>query len=70
MDTIPQRIYQIIIVTYSRQDIGCAVGGVGKFDLRKADRDWGLGGSAELAAYGFTHGIDNEGKGDAISSYV
>lgn len=58
--------------TYYRQlrDAGYAVCGVGKFDLHKPDHDWGLDGSKMLAEYGFTCGIDNEGKGDAITSYL
>lgn len=58
--------------TYYRhlRDAGYEVAGVGKFDLHKADHDWGLDGSNKLAEYGFTGGIDNEGKGDAITSYL
>lgn len=48
---------------------GYEVSGVGKFDLHKADSDWGLDGSKLLEEYGFTRGIDNEGKGDAIHTY-
>lgn len=57
--------------TYYRhlRDCGYEVAGVGKFDLHKPDRDWGLDGAKLLAAYGFTDGIDNEGKGDAIAAY-
>lgn len=57
--------------TYYRhlRDAGYNVAGVGKFDLHKADHDWGLDGSRLLREYGFTAGIDNEGKGDAITSY-
>lgn len=56
--------------TYYRhlRDAGYRVAGVGKFDLHKADLDWGLDGSMLLEEYGFTEGIDNEGKGDAVSS--
>ena len=43
--------------------------GVGKFDLHKADMDWGLDGKMLLEEYGFTDGIDSEGKGDAIWAY-
>ncbi len=58
--------------TYYRhlRDAGYEVAGVGKFDLHKPDHDWGLDGSRMLAEYGFTCGIDNEGKGDAITSYL
>jgi arylsulfatase A-like enzyme len=51
------------------RDVGYEVAGVGKFDLHKPDHDWGLDGSKMLTEYGFTTGIDNEGKGDAISAY-
>ena len=52
------------------QDKGYQVSGVGKFDLHKPDRDWGLDGKNMLPEYGFTSGCDNEGKGDAISAYT
>ncbi len=57
--------------TYYRalRDAGYEVAGVGKFDLHKADSDWGLDGSKMVREYGFTKGIDNEGKGDAINAY-
>ncbi len=51
------------------RDCGYDVRGVGKFDLHKADQEWGLDGSRKLQEYGFTGGIDSEGKGDAIVSY-
>lgn len=51
------------------RDAGYQVAGVGKFDLHKPDRDWGLDGSNMLKEYGFTGGIDSEGKGDAIVAY-
>ncbi len=51
------------------RDFGYEVAGVGKFDLHKADHDWGLDGSKMVKEYGFTRGIDNEGKWNAISSY-
>lgn len=51
------------------RDSGYEVAGVGKFDLHKPDRDWELDGSKMLSEYGFTGGIDNEGKGDAITAY-
>ncbi len=49
---------------------GYRVAGVGKFDLHKATLDWGLDGSRLLKEWGFTEGIDNEGKLDAIASYL
>jgi len=51
------------------RDAGYQVSGVGKFDLHKPDRDWGLDGKNMLPEYGFTSGCDNEGKGDAITSW-
>jgi len=58
--------------TYYRhlRDAGYEVAGVGKFDLHKPDLDWGLDGAKMLAEYGFTAGIDNEGKGDALTAYI
>lgn len=50
------------------RDGGYQVAGVGKFDLHKPTQDWGLDGSRLLPEWGFTHGIDNEGKLDAIAS--
>jgi arylsulfatase A-like enzyme len=50
------------------RDAGYGVAGVGKFDLHKATPDWGLAGDRLLADWGFTHGIDNEGKIDAVAS--
>lgn len=48
---------------------GYHVAGVGKFDLHKADMDWGTDGQRLLHEYGFSEGIDSEGKGDAIWAY-
>ncbi|MBN2452425.1 MAG: sulfatase-like hydrolase/transferase [Lentisphaeria bacterium] len=53
---------------------GYRVAGVGKFDLHKDTRapgamDWGLDGSRLLPEWGFTEGIDNEGKMDGSASY-
>jgi arylsulfatase A-like enzyme len=61
----------LTLPTYYGQlrDAGYDVAGVGKFDLHKPDCDWGLDGSHLVQAYGFTRGIDNEGKGDAIASF-
>jgi arylsulfatase A-like enzyme len=57
--------------TYYRalRDAGYRVAGVGKFDLGKGLHDWGITGQRLLPEWGFTEGIDNEGKMDAISSY-
>lgn len=48
---------------------GYRVAGVGKFDLHKATLDWGLDGSRRLSEWGFTEGIDSEGKLDGTTSY-
>jgi arylsulfatase len=57
--------------TYYRhlRDAGYEVLGVGKFDIHKADHNWGLDGSNMLDEYGFTGGMDSEGKGDAVLTY-
>ena len=56
------------------QDAGYRVCGVGKFDLHKdtsnpANLDWHLDGSRLISEWGFTEGIDNEGKMDGSNSY-
>ena len=51
------------------QDAGYRVAGVGKFDLHKSTLDWNLDGSLLLKEWGFTDGIDNEGKLDGSRSY-
>jgi arylsulfatase len=57
------------------RDTGYCVCGVGKFDLHKdlaspaADLDWHLDGSRSLEDWGFTEGIDNEGKLDGSNAY-
>lgn len=50
------------------RDRGYAVLGCGKFDLHKKTLDWGLDGKRLLKEWGFTDGIDNAGKHDAIRS--
>lgn len=47
---------------------GYHVMGCGKFDLHKATEDWGLDGKRLLNDWGFSDGIDNAGKFDAIRS--
>ncbi len=56
--------------TYYRalRDAGHHVAGVGKFDLHKKTMDWGLDGARSLDAWGFSEGLDSEGKHDAIKS--
>ncbi len=55
------------------RDSGYHVMGCGKFDLNKGDciagRDaWGLDGRKNLAAWGFSDGVNNEGKLDGVNS--
>jgi len=68
--------YPLDLPTYyqSLRDAGYRVAGVGKFDLHKdtsdpSKLDWGLDGSRLLKEWGFTEGIDNEGKIDGSTSY-
>ena len=56
------------------RDAGYRVAGVGKFDMHKDTSDpanltWHLDGSRLLKEWGFTDGIDNEGKLDGSNSY-
>ncbi|MGC8861305.1 MAG: sulfatase family protein [Armatimonadota bacterium] len=50
------------------RDSGYHVMGCGKFDLHKATFDWGLDGKRLLKEWGFSDGIDNAGKLDAVAS--
>jgi len=69
--------YPLDLPTYYQRlrDVGYRVCGVGKFDLHKdlaspkAELDWHLDGSRLLEEWGFTEGIDNEGKLDGSGSY-
>ncbi len=69
--------YPLALPTYYQRlrDAGYRVGGVGKFDLHKdlarpaSELDWHLDGSRSLKEWGFTEGIDNEGKLDGSGSY-
>ena len=47
---------------------GYSVLGCGKFDLHKKTLDWGLDGKRLIKEWGFSDGIDNAGKHDAIRS--
>jgi len=47
---------------------GYHVAGCGKFDLHKKSETWGLDGKHLLPEWGFSDGIDNAGKWDAIRS--
>lgn len=69
--------YPLDLPTYYQalRDNGYNVAGVGKFDLHKDTSKaenlfWELDGSRLLKEWGFTHGIDNEGKIDGVVSYV
>lgn len=53
------------------RESGYRVGGVGKFDLHKPSHWWGLDGWIEdLETLGFSDGIDNAGKIDAVVSGI
>lgn len=62
--------YPLDQLTYYQclRETGYSVAGVGKFDLHKPTQDWGLDGKRLLDEWGFTHGVDNEGKMDAVAS--
>ena len=64
--------YPLDQATYYQRlrDSGYRVAGVGKFDLRKATMDWGLAGDRDIHTWGFTEGVDNEGKMDALASWL
>jgi arylsulfatase A-like enzyme len=69
--------YPLTIPTYYQalRDKGYRVGSVGKLDLHKdvtdpSNMDWGLDGSRLMSQWGFTDGVDNEGKVDGVNSYV
>ncbi len=49
---------------------GYHVMGCGKFDLHKPELDWGLDGKRLIRDWGFSDGIDNEGKLDATRAYT
>lgn len=49
---------------------GYHVMGCGKFDLHKPELDWGLDGQRKIREWGFTAGIDNEGKHDGTRAYT
>lgn len=65
------------VTFYARlRDAGYRVGGVGKFDLRKGASDWGLDGHHKVNGHnyfeewGFTDGLDSEGKGATLIRIV
>jgi arylsulfatase len=47
---------------------GYHVMGSGKFDLHKRDLDWGQDGTRLIKDWGFSSGIDNEGKYDGMKN--
>lgn len=52
----------------SLQKAGYHTMACGKVDLHKKTLDWGLDGQRLLKEWGFSSGIDNAGKGDAVKS--
>jgi arylsulfatase len=62
------------VVTFYQmlRDAGYRVGSTGKLDLRKASHDWGVDGMHRVNGHvyfnewGFTDGLDSEGKGDSL----
>jgi arylsulfatase A-like enzyme len=52
----------------SLQKAGYHTMACGKIDLHKNTLDWGLDGQRLLKEWGFSKGIDNAGKGDAVKS--
>ena len=63
--------YPLDLPTFYQQlrSAGYQVCGTGKFDLHKVSGGWGLDGQGNLADWGFTRGIDNEGKWDGHRTY-
>ena len=53
-----------------RDEAGYHVMGCGKFDLHKASYAWGVDGQHRLRDWGFTAGVDNAGKIDAVLALV
>lgn len=51
------------------RDAGYHVMGCGKFDLHKPELDWGLDGKRLIREWGFSDGIDNEGKHDGTKAF-
>jgi arylsulfatase A-like enzyme len=57
-------VYQLL------RGAGYHVMGCGKFDLHKPELDWGLDGKRMIHQWGFSDGIDNEGKHDGTRAYT
>lgn len=51
-----------------RDEAGYHTMGCGKFDLHKSSPTWGTDGQHLLAEWGFSAGVDNAGKWDAVSA--
>jgi arylsulfatase len=62
--------YPLDQVTHYRllRDAGYHVMGCGKFDLHKGSPTWGVDGRHLIDEWGFSDGIDNAGKWDAVNS--
>ena len=62
--------YPLEQTTYYKllRESGYHVMGCGKLDLHKRSAFWGLDGKRLLPEWGFSDGIDNEGKMDAVAS--
>ena len=65
------------VTFYARlREAGYRVGGVGKFDMRKGASDWGIdgrhwvNGKSYFDEWGFTDGLDSEGKGATLVKIV
>lgn len=56
-------VYQLL------RNAGYHVMGCGKFDLHKPELDWGLDGKRLIKEWGFSDGVDNEGKHDGTRAY-
>ncbi len=57
-------VYQLL------RSAGYHVMGCGKFDLHKPELDWGLDGRRLIRDWGFSDGIDNEGKHDGTRAFT
>jgi arylsulfatase len=53
-----------------RDEAGYHVMGCGKFDLHKASYNWGVDGQHRLDDWGFSAGVDNAGKLDAVLALI
>lgn len=51
------------------RDSGYHIMGCGKFDLHKPQLDWGTDGKRLIHDWGFSDGVDSEGKHDGVNAY-